>query len=147
MNELIEVEIANLQSDVDIDEELVDRVVRFTLEAEEVREAEVSIAFVTEDEIERLNRDYRGVDGPTDVLSFLYHEMPLSGEIIFAPEYIRKQAADYGVSFERELIMLIIHGVLHLLGYDHEEDEEKAEEMWSRQREIEKEFLTRENIS
>lgn len=147
MNNMVEIEIANLQNEVVIDEDLVEKTARFTLEVEEVREAEISIAFITEDEISRLNRDYRGVDGPTDVLSFFYHDTPLSGEVIFAPSYIEKQAADYGVSFERELVMLIIHGLLHLLGYDHEDDEEKAEVMWRRQREIEKEFLNRENIS
>ncbi|HHY28566.1 MAG TPA: rRNA maturation RNase YbeY [Desulfitobacterium dehalogenans] len=100
-------------------------------------EAEVSLTLVNDARIHELNRDYRGVDRPTDVLSFalqeetedepdiLDYEDDLLGDIIISVERARNQAADYEHSFERELVYLAVHGTLHLLGYDHMEEEEK----------------------
>ncbi|SHN86051.1 rRNA maturation RNase YbeY [Desulfitobacterium chlororespirans] len=102
-------------------------------------EAEVSLTLVDDARIHELNRDYRGVDRPTDVLSFalqeetedepdiLDYEDHLLGDIIISVERARAQAADYGHSFERELVYLAVHGTLHLLGYDHLEEEDKEE--------------------
>ncbi|AFM01917.1 metalloprotein, YbeY/UPF0054 family [Desulfitobacterium dehalogenans ATCC 51507] len=101
-------------------------------------EAEVSLTLVNDARIHELNRDYRGVDRPTDVLSFalqeetedepdiLDYEDDLLGDIIISVERARNQATDYGHSFERELVYLAVHGTLHLLGYDHMEEEEKG---------------------
>ena len=102
-------------------------------------EAEVSLTLVDDPRIHELNRDYRGVDRPTDVLSFalqeetedepeiLDYEDDLLGDIIISVERARAQAEEYGHSFERELVYLAVHGTLHLLGYDHENEEDKAE--------------------
>jgi probable rRNA maturation factor len=102
-------------------------------------EAEVSLTLVDDVRIHELNRDYRGVDRPTDVLSFalqeetedepdiLDYEDDLLGDIIISVERARAQAVEYGHSFERELVYLAVHGTLHLLGYDHEKEEDKAE--------------------
>ncbi len=101
-------------------------------------EAEISLSLVTDAQIRQLNRDYRGIDRPTDVLSFAFKEdEPLDpkilgfqdnllGEIIISVERVQCQAVEYGHSFERELLYLAIHGTLHLLGYDHETEEEQV---------------------
>ncbi|NMA68680.1 MAG: rRNA maturation RNase YbeY [Desulfitobacterium sp.] len=102
-------------------------------------EAEVSLTLVDDSRIHQLNKEYRGVDSPTDVLSFalqeeiedepeiLDYEDDLLGDIVISVERARAQALEYEHSFERELVYLAVHGTLHLLGYDHLEDEEKAE--------------------
>ena len=96
---------------------------------------ELSVTFVGLDEIHELNREYRGVDRPTDVLSFpqfedLEEEIPEVGEIclgdvVICREKAEEQAEEFEHSFERELVYLFTHSVLHLLGYDHMEEDEK----------------------
>ncbi|CAM3106549.1 rRNA maturation RNase YbeY [Sporolactobacillus spathodeae] len=104
-------------------------------------EIELSLTFVTNARIHEINRDYRHIDRPTDVISFALEEMGedevaivpeddeprVLGDIIVSIEKTKEQAESYGHSFERELGFLVIHGLLHLLGYDHmnEEDEKK----------------------
>ncbi|MFO7173347.1 MAG: rRNA maturation RNase YbeY [Bacillota bacterium] len=99
---------------------------------------ELSITFVDDVEIQALNREYRGKDQPTDVLSFALLEgeelaraagegEPLAlGDVVVSLERARAQAEEYGHSFEREVGFLICHGILHLLGYDHQTPEEEA---------------------
>lgn len=89
---------------------------------------EISIAIVDSPEIRKLNRKYRKKDRPTDVLSFgkIGEEVP---EIIICPEEVEKNGDD----FKKELAEVVIHGMLHLLGYDHEGKKEDAEEMFSKQ--------------
>jgi len=89
---------------------------------------EVSIVIVDDEEIQKLNRDYRGKDTPTDVLSFPLQEGDfvvsegdnLLGDIVISLETALRQAEDYGHSLEREVGFLTAHGMLHLLGYSHE---------------------------
>lgn len=105
--------------------------------AEGSEEAEVSLMLVNDQRIHELNRDYRGVDRPTDVLSFALQdetdepdsefEDEMLGDIIISVERAREQAEEYGHSFEREIVYLAVHGTLHLLGYNHEEVNEKLE--------------------
>lgn len=102
-------------------------------------EAEVSLTLVDDPRIHELNREYRGVDRPTDVLSFALQEEAedepeimdfedeILGDIIISVERARAQAEEYGHSFERELVYLAVHGTLHLLGYNHEVEEDKVE--------------------
>lgn len=103
----------------------------------ELSEAEVSITFVDDQQIKDLNRDHRGLNKPTDVLSFSQLEgeelaaLPegepvLLGDIVVSLERCAEQAADYGHSFDRELGFLVAHGMLHLLGLDHQTPEEEA---------------------
>lgn len=97
---------------------------------------EISLTFVDDGQIQSLNRDYRGKDAPTDVLSFAFEEgpaltgdlsgEPLLGEIIISVERALEQARTYDHSFEREMVFLTVHGMLHLLGLDHIEDEERC---------------------
>ncbi|YCA42930.1 rRNA maturation RNase YbeY [Bacillus sp. JZ8] len=115
---------------------------------EEVSNAELSLTFVDNDAIQDINREYRGKDKPTDVISFAMEEMgegeleivgedlPRAlGDIIISVPKAEEQAEDYGHSFMRELGFLAVHGFLHLLGYDHETEEEEKE-MFTRQTEI-----------
>ncbi|MGE0489141.1 MAG: rRNA maturation RNase YbeY [Vulcanimicrobiota bacterium] len=98
-------------------------------------EAELSLVMADDEIIRELNRDYRGIDKATDVLSFAQDEGPafpqsglrLLGDVIVSIDTVRRQAASNGVAFERELAWVVCHGVLHLLGYDHQNDEEHAQ--------------------
>lgn len=124
--------------------------VEFVLKAEEApADCEVSLLLVDDEEMASLNERYRGKTGPTDVLSFECddpwdeewdEEVRAIGDIVIAPEVARRQAGEYGTSFEEELALLTIHGTLHLLGYDHVEDEDAAE-MEPRERELLGEWL------
>lgn len=91
---------------------------------------EISLSFVTQDEMRILNREYRGIDRTTDVLSFptdFEIELPIMplGDIVIDPMRAAEQAEEIGHSLEEELLYLTIHSVMHLLGYDHMEEEEK----------------------
>ncbi|TMW73855.1 rRNA maturation RNase YbeY [Alteribacter natronophilus] len=112
-------------------------------------DSEVSVTFTGNEEIRELNRDYRGLDKATDVLSFALNdgeeenvhfeeaeEIPdLLGDIIISVDRAREQAEEYGHTFERELGFLAVHGFLHLIGYDHQNEAEEKE-MFSLQEEI-----------
>ena len=129
----------------------IEKLARFVLEREEMPlSTEVSISFVGNDAIHELNREWRGVDRPTDVLSFecdgFDDDMPVIedeifelGDIVIAPDVAQEQAPTYGLSFEHEMSLLVTHGLLHLCGYDHMEEEE-AVEMEARERELLSEY-------
>ena len=120
-----------------------ERLSAFVLEREEAPATiELSIALVDIEEMTELNGEYRGKEGPTDVLSFECDELcdvidpdePIMlGDVVIAPEVAEAQAAEYGHTVEEELNLLLVHGVLHLLGYDHEDDAD-AEVMQARER-------------
>lgn len=106
-----------------------ERLAIFVLSMEGVPDmTELSIALVSEEEMAHLNQAYRGMSGSTDVLAFgcddpcpAPGDEPITlGDVVIAPEVAERQAAELGHSIERELDVLLIHGVLHLLGYDHE---------------------------
>lgn len=104
-----------------------------SLVAEGHRQVELSLSFVTEDEIAVLHERYLGEPGPTDVLSFPLDAVDgdgvrLIGDVVVAPSVAARTREDLAA----ELRLLVVHGVLHLLGYDHEAEDERAE-MWSRQ--------------
>ncbi len=97
----------------------------------------LNVAFLSDEEIRVLNRDYRSIDKTTDVLSFHYHadfsELSAgdtAGECIFSEAKILAQAEEHGHSHEEEFLVLFIHSVLHILGFDHESDEDFAD-MWT----------------
>lgn len=95
---------------------------------------QVSISFVSPEEIKLLNSQYRGIDKETDVLSFpqyesldeMHGEIIELGDVVISKKQAEKQAIEFGHSYERELIYLFVHSILHLLGYDHMNDEERA---------------------
>lgn len=108
---------------------------------------EVSVTFTDNEKIHALNKQYRNVDRPTDVLSFPLLDldgdgdefMPpeletMLGDIVISLEKAREQSEEYGHSFEREVAFLTVHSMLHLLGYDHEKSEADDEDMCIRQK-------------
>ncbi len=122
-----------------LDLERVRRTALFALEALAAPpKSEVSVTFVSDGEIAALNEEYRRKSGPTDVLSFecdnLDDGFPAPadggpyelGDVIIAPDVARRQAAELGVDFLDEVDLLVVHGVLHLNGYDHVTDEDAA---------------------
>ena len=133
-----------------VDEGWVRRIAQTVLKAEGVASPyEVGLVFTDSETVRQLNRDYRGVDEYTDVLAF--HMLPQKeadssfvlppdgvtrlGEAIISYPQAVEQAKEQGHSTEGELALLVIHGILHLLGYDHEEPEEAAE-MRTREKEL-----------
>ncbi|OQY29568.1 MAG: rRNA maturation RNase YbeY [Candidatus Cloacimonetes bacterium 4572_55] len=98
---------------------------------------EIGVTFVDGDEIRRLNRDFLDKDRPTDVIAFnlSLDNQPLIGDIYISVDQARLQAAEYTVSLENEIVRLVAHGMLHLLGYDHRNSEgaqkmKQGEERW-----------------
>lgn len=151
----------NAISELPNEEKLIKKVVSKVLEEEKVLpEVDVYITLTNNEEIHKINKEYRDVDRPTDVLSFPMYERheiaslkndtddeieKILGDIIVSVEKVKEQAEEYGHSFERELAYLVTHGMLHLLGYDHIIEEEKAV-MRKREEEIlETLNITREN--
>ncbi|WP_018756733.1 rRNA maturation RNase YbeY [Paenibacillus terrigena] len=146
----------NEQEELQIPESLIEQLnqlLQLAAEMEGVTEGEVELTFVDDEQIHQLNRDYRGIDRPTDVLSFAMHEekdeeldiiyevdsedlmsaiTDTFGDIIISVTRARAQSEEYGHSLERELGFLFVHGFLHLLGYDHQ-DEASEQEMMSKQ--------------
>ncbi|MFP4958286.1 rRNA maturation RNase YbeY [Bacillus subtilis] len=127
----------------------VENLLQFSAEREGVQDqAEVSVTIVSNDDIHQINKEYRGKDAPTDVISFALEEEgegeieivgadmpPVLGDIIISADRTREQAEEYNHSFKRELGFLAVHGFLHLLGYDHMTKEEE-EEMFTKQKEL-----------
>lgn len=138
----------------DVDALPIHELAAFVLTSEECPdETEACISFVDDDEIARLNEQFRGKTGPTDVLSFecdgdeddeeFFGAAALSGEgepyelgdVIIALDVAERQTAEFGTTLEGEVSLLLTHGLLHLCGYDHIEDDE-AEEMEAREAEL-----------
>lgn len=130
------------------DEKLVKELLALGLKAEDIQDdCEISVTFVSNEKIQEINKEYRGKDQPTDVISFALEEgdedIPIIGasdtrvlgDIIISVDKAKEQAEEYGHSYERELGFLAVHGLLHLLGYDHETEEEERE-MFSKQESI-----------
>lgn len=123
----------NRQDLIKIDEE-IEKIVEKSIEAalEEIEftdDYEVSVSFVGDEEIHELNRDYRGVDRTTDVLSFPMDDefTNMLGDIVININKVIEQAKEYGHSEKREISYLTVHSTLHLMGFDHEEEEDKKE--------------------
>jgi probable rRNA maturation factor len=118
-----------------VSEEWLESVARRVLEAEGVGAAELSVAVTDDETVRSLNREYAGEDAVTDVLSFSQREgeefaappgsVPPLGEVIIAYPQAARQAGERGSSAEAEVARLLIHGILHLMGYDHGKPEEE----------------------
>ncbi len=125
-----------------VDEEHIKKLAHFVLDAEGVAPPyQVGLVFTDSDTVRELNREYRGLDEPTDVLAF--YMLPQTdtdqffasppdgvsrlGEVIISYPKAEEQAREQGHSTERELSLLVVHGLLHLLNYDHEDPDEEAE--------------------
>ena len=137
----MEVIISNYPEELSFPQEIIDNVTKAAEMVGKlygVENGEVSVTLTDNAYIHTLNRQYRGIDRPTDVLSFALNEseepeidggldVNVLGDLIISVERAEEQAADYGHSVRREMAFLTVHGMLHLLGYDHMEYEERAE--------------------
>ncbi|MCK9578027.1 rRNA maturation RNase YbeY [bacterium] len=135
------IEIQNLNPDFRrINKKFLIEIVEAILRKEKVsKKVDISIVIVSEKEIHKLNKQYRKKDKSTDVLSFgsvrdfLSVESFVLPEIVICPEEVQKNAEEYKVSFKNELVKVLIHGILHLLDFDHEKCEEDAKKMFLKQ--------------
>ncbi len=113
------------------------------LHALDCQDSELSILLVSDKKIRELNRQYRGLDAPTDVLSFPQNEEDaeefdshLLGDVVISVETAHRQAVEHKLSLEEELVLLLIHGILHLLGYDHERSAKEERIMKQKTRDL-----------
>ena len=128
-------DITIIDNDLYKDYDYLEDVLEYTLEHEKVNNAIFSVIFVGNEEIQELNRDYRGIDRITDVISFalednndiIMNEVRVLGDIYICIPRMKEQANSYGHSEKRELSFLAVHGLLHLLGYDHMTKEDEKE--------------------
>lgn len=122
--------------------EVVERAASESLRVLDEAGAELSIALVDDDAMQKLNATWRGKDETTDVLAFAQREgaelgeAALLGDVVISVPTAERQAAERGHSLDHEIRELLVHGILHLLGYDHERSPEEAERMFARQREV-----------
>lgn len=115
----------------------VRRWIRTTLKASGGLPAEVAVRFVEADEGRELNRDYRGKNYATNVLSFVYSSDPVvAGDLVICLPVVLREAAEQGKSSEAHFAHLVVHGMLHLLGYDHETGVRDARRMEAMEKEI-----------
>jgi rRNA maturation RNase YbeY len=140
------VEINNLTINL-INEDFLKKVAMIVFKGEGEKEADLSVALISQQRMKKLNRRYRGKNRVTDVLAFPESEVLLEkfnvgpvkkiaglGEIVICPSEVKKNAMKFGQSPEGELATCLIHGILHLLGYDHEKNEKGAEKMKEKQK-------------
>ena len=123
-------------------EDIIEKVIQKCFEVENLTNSKlyVSVTLTTPEQIHKINKQYRDVDRPTDVLSFpmfekeelekkiknndfLYEDV--LGDLVISIDQVKKQAKEYGHSFERELAYMLVHGFYHLMGYDHIKEEDK----------------------
>lgn len=147
----LQLDWSNDQQSLEISENWItklEQLLQLAGEAEGITDGEVSLTFTNDEEIHQLNLEYRGIDRPTDVLSFAMQEDgkdelgiifevdsedetdPISGmlgDIIISVDTAKAQSEEYGHSLEREIGFLFVHGFLHLIGYDHQDDRSEAE--------------------
>jgi probable rRNA maturation factor len=142
-----EIEVINRQRVRKIDKDRVVELSRAALDRIGRTEAVLTVTFIRDRAMRRLNRDYRGIDEPTDVLSFAYHEGEEAqacdetshiGDVVISVETAGRYARELGLSFDREIELLVIHGALHLAGYDHETDDGEMNRL---ERKLRKELL------
>jgi probable rRNA maturation factor len=157
----------NEQEEYEIKDDLIallERILQKAGEAEGIDQGEVALTFVDNARIHELNLEYRGIDRPTDVLSFAMNESgedeldiiyeveegevledvpDVLGDIIISVTRAQEQAQEYGHSLERELGFLFVHGFLHLLGYDHQDEASEAEMMSKQEKVLAQVGLTR----
>ncbi|MEX0856469.1 MAG: rRNA maturation RNase YbeY [Gemmatimonadota bacterium] len=114
---------------------LLERAIGATLSEEGVQEGEVSVTFLTDSPILDLNRRWLGHDWIPDVLSFALHDPgePPIGDVYVGVDQAARQAREHGVSHEEELVRLAVHGTLHILGYEHPEEDPESSPLFQKQ--------------
>lgn len=137
-NILINKEIYDRQITKDFVKNLANEILNFLNQ----KNVELSITLTNNETIHKLNKEWRGKDKPTDVLSFPIDEKPsgypyhILGDVVISLPFAKKQAEEIGFTYKEEFLRLLIHGILHLLGYDHEKSEEEAKVMFDLQDKI-----------
>ena len=131
----------------DFDYSYLNKIIDKTLEMENVLSSNFAIVFIDDEKMHELNKNYRGIDRTTDVLSFAFEDnnkicynIRQLGEIYVSIPKMVSQAKEYGHSEKRELAFLVVHGLLHLLGYDHTLGIEEEKEMFEKQELVLNEF-------
>jgi len=140
----MEILINNEFPEIKVDAIKIEQQIGKVLTSLDCNEHEISILFIGDQGIRELNDQFRGIDRPTDVLSFpqiLEDELDIPGALVLGDvaislETARSQSEEHGLSLEEELTLLLIHGILHLLGYDHEISDQEEEKMRSKTREL-----------
>lgn len=97
---------------------MMGRLVRKIIKAEKAK-GEIEVSLVEDRTIHQLNKQYRKKDKPTDVLAFPYAKAGMMGEVIVSRETVQRNAKKFGVTYRQELKRVVVHGILHVLGYDH----------------------------
>jgi len=131
----------------------ISKLIEYALRKLHTESACVSINFVSRRIMQQMNRKYRGKDRVTDVLSFaVYDGSPAEfigvndlGDIFICIPVIEKQAREFGVTVEEELFRMLVHGLLHLLGYDHEKSKKEEKKMFDLQEKILEDYAKKEN--
>ena len=140
----MEILINNEFPEIKVDARKIEQQIGKVLISLDCNEHEISILFIGDQGIRDLNHQFRNIDRSTDVLSFpqvLAGELEIPGALVLGDvaislETARCQSEEHGLSFEEELTLLLIHGILHLLGYDHEVSDQEEERMRSKTREL-----------
>ncbi|RMF42863.1 MAG: rRNA maturation RNase YbeY [Deltaproteobacteria bacterium] len=138
------IQIENRQNSRNVDLSLIKRAAQKILSVSECPDAELSVLLVDDEEIRQINRDYLDRDRPTNVISFSMQEGEggelcpgLLGDVVISVDTAARDAAEAEIPFEHELCFLLLHGILHLLGYDHERSgDDEAARMEAREREL-----------
>jgi rRNA maturation RNase YbeY len=136
--------LRNEQPQINIDSDDINKKIETVMNNLDCLNQEVSILLTADADIRELNQQFRSIDQATDVLSFPQNaeeDPPIPGELILGDiavslDTAQVQAKDHGLTFEEEIILLLIHGILHLLGYDHEISEQEEEKMRRKTREL-----------
>ena len=137
------IEFYNETKEKVLEEKELKKLIKYALKYMNLKNVSFSVIFVDNNKIHKLNKDYRNIDRPTDVITFRladYEEVMcgkinILGDVYISLDKAKEQSIEYGHSYLRELSFLLIHGFLHLLGYDHM-NEEDEKEMFSLQEEI-----------
>jgi probable rRNA maturation factor len=127
--------LSQINKEKSIDPELLEKVAEAAFSCLKKTEGEIELKFVPKEEIQDLNMTYRGIDKETDVLSFTISEQPLIGQIFICYNVAKEQAKELEKDLPEEIALLLVHGILHVYGFDHIKDSE-AEEMQSFETEI-----------
>lgn len=104
---------------------------------------ELTVVFLSPAEMKKINLKFRKKNKPTDILSFFGSNAASMGELLMCPTVLKRQANEYGHSYEQELLTMLVHGVLHLLGYDHELSKSEDRLMFSLQEKVLESVLTK----
>mgnify|MGYP001427606029 FL=1 len=136
--------LRNDHPDINIDCNDIENIIIKIMDHLDCRNQEVSILLTGNKYIRRLNQEFRSIDQPTDVLSFPQNadedpcipEEVILGDIAVSLDIAKAQAKEHGLDFKEEIILLLIHGILHLLGYDHEISEQEEKQMRNKTREL-----------